>query len=113
MPKESIKLEISCADLASTAIINARTRLFFGGCQLLICPGCGLLVPDFDGFGILDHLDHGASEVCKQLGIQIDNYPQPCGYCSHYAKDGDECTVCGEMCGSDGYARRCLRNGSR
>lgn len=44
---------------------------------LSVCPKCGALVEDLDGFGVLAHLAPGG-----------------CGYCSHFDVYGDVCRVC-------------------
>ena len=52
------------------------------------CPGCGMWVDDFDGFGVLAHT--------KPV------YPDGCGYCSHPTRDGGPngtwvCGICGDV----------------
>ena len=39
------------------------------------CPGCGVWLADFDGFGVLAHVKPA--------------YADGCGYCSHPSRDGD------------------------
>lgn len=41
------------------------------------CPKCLAWLEDFDGFGVLAHLE-----------------PDGCGYCSHPSLDGNVCGIC-------------------
>jgi len=76
---------------------------------LLNCPGCGLLVPDFDGFGIVAHLDPDES-------AQLEDFPPGCGYCTHPTADGNAdgkmvCNLCGALEGTEEWqTRRGRRN---
>lgn len=54
------------------------------------CPRCGLWEPDYDGFGILAHVQPA--------------YDHGCGYCSHPAIDNGECGICGFL-DAEPYAR--------
>lgn len=53
------------------------------------CPRCGLLVPDFDGLTFTSH-----------IGKPDDRWPDPCGYCTHPAMDGNVCAICGAVEGT-------------
>lgn len=46
------------------------------------CPQCGAWLPDYDGFGVLAHTKPA--------------YADGCGYCSHPARDGGVCGICGD-----------------
>lgn len=79
------KVKVNDIDDVKRALINKRTRQEFPDQPLVECPRCGLLIPDFDGFGVLSHVHQ-----------PDDRWPPPCGYCSHPAIDGDTCAICGE-----------------
>lgn len=74
-------------------LINKRTIENFPEQPMHECPRCGLLIPDFDGFGVLDHVSQ-----------PDEKWPPPCGYCSHPALDGDICSICGARKGSREYS---------
>lgn len=82
------------------ALTDKNTARSFPDTPLVNCPGCGLLLPDFDGFGILAHFrPQGAT------GDIWDKMPAPCGYCSHPSSDYHEgcgwvCGICGAVKGS-------------
>lgn len=59
---------------------------------LVPCPRCGRLEEDFDGFGILAHTKPA--------------YEHGCGYCSHPARAGDVCEICGEYNNTGRYVCR-------
>ena len=54
----------------------------------VICPKCGGLQPDYDGFGV--------------LSCQFDD----CEYCSHPTSTGGVCGTCGETESTAGWMRR-------
>ena len=52
------------------------------------CPRCGAEVEDYDGFGVLAHVQ--------------PYHADGCGYCSHPSRDGDGmggmvCGICGDV----------------
>jgi hypothetical protein len=88
------------------ALADHKTTRLFPETPLSRCPRCGLLVPDYDGFGVLEHLEEGARSIAENAGIEYDEYPRPCGYCSHPGVDGDRCNFCGAIRGSEEYNNR-------
>ena len=76
--------------------INKNTECAFPDVPLLNCPGCGFLLPDFDGFGVVAHVG------------EFKNYPPSCGYCSHPSQDQNSkgkwvCGICSAVKGTDGW----------
>lgn len=65
-------------------ITNKKTIESFPGQPMSECPRCRLLLPDFDGFGVVSHVHQ-----------PDDRWPEPCGYCTHPAMDGNVCCICG------------------
>lgn len=51
---------------------------------MMTCPQCGVEEPDFDGFGMLAHVQ--------------PYFSRGCGWCSHPARTGNLCEICGEIC---------------
>ncbi len=64
--------------------------------DMITCPRCGALEPDFDGFGMLAHVKPA--------------YTMGCGYCTHPSRDGKfvdgklrwTCGLCGDVQKDDG-----------
>ena len=93
-------IKIKNKDAVERAMTNKQTMKDFPDVPLVYCPRCQLLVPDWDGFGVLAHV------APKEKEHDIENYPKPCGYCSHPALDGDVCCICEEVEGSVGYEEK-------
>lgn len=91
------EIKIKNKDAVEHAMINKHTMKSFPDIPLVICPRCRLLVPDWDGFGVLSH----AGEI-----EGMPDYPAPCGYCRHPALEGNVCCICGEEKGSEAYEER-------
>ncbi len=96
------------------ALIDQRTiARYKDEVPLLNCPGCGLLVPDFDGFGIVAHLD---SDLDSNQSAQSEDLSPGCGYCTHPTADLNAdgqmvCSLCGSVEGSEEWqARKGRRN---
>lgn len=91
------KIVITGTGLCS-ALIDRNTMISFPDAPDYIhCPRCGLLIPDFDGFGFVAHCG------------DVKNFPPPCGYCTHPSSDCDSdgnwvCGICGAVEGSQQWS---------
>jgi len=93
------EIKIKNMDAVERTMTNKQTYKDFPDTPLVTCPRCKLLVPDWDGFGVLAHLELKGRE-------RIENFPKACGYCSHPALDGKICGICGEEEGTREYEEK-------